>query len=83
MSMTDPLKKGPVVAVMGGGSGIGRDMAVHLADPGYRVAVPDIDPDSGPKTAAGREKMAALAMDATDPKQVVQTLSKWPRSSVF
>lgn len=68
--MTGFLEDRPVVAVTGGGSGIGRATARHLANHGHRVAVLDIDPDSGRKTAAGREEMAAFAVDVTDPDQV-------------
>jgi len=74
--MADYLKDRPVVAVTGGGSGIGRATARHLADHGYRVAVLDIDLDSGLKTAAGREEMAAFTMDVTDPDEVARTFWK-------
>jgi 3-oxoacyl-[acyl-carrier protein] reductase len=74
--MTDFLKESPVAAVTGGGSGIGRATARHLADNGYRVAVLDIDPDSGLKTTAGREKMVAFTVDVTDPEQVEETFRK-------
>lgn len=50
--MAGPDLNGKVILVTGGGGGLGRAMAVGLADRGARVAVLDIDRDSAQSVAA-------------------------------
>ena len=58
---------GKVVAITGGGRGIGRSIAEALTREGARVAVGDLDQESAERTAAELGPNAlALALDVTD-----------------
>jgi NAD(P)-dependent dehydrogenase (short-subunit alcohol dehydrogenase family) len=58
---------GRVVAITGGGRGIGRAVAQALAREGARVAVGDLDRDSAERTAAELgEPALGLGLDVTD-----------------
>jgi NAD(P)-dependent dehydrogenase (short-subunit alcohol dehydrogenase family) len=59
--------QGKVVAITGGGRGIGRAMAQALAREGARVAVGDLDRESAELTAAQLgEPAVGLPLDVTD-----------------
>jgi short-subunit dehydrogenase len=62
---------GRVVAVTGGGRGIGERIAVHLAAAGARVAVGDVDEDAALRVAAtlGDEHLG-LALDVTSARSL-------------
>ncbi|MEX0697019.1 MAG: SDR family NAD(P)-dependent oxidoreductase [Dongiaceae bacterium] len=57
--------KGQAALVTGGGSGIGADVARHLAAAGARVAVLDID-ENGARTVAAEIGGFAVACDVSD-----------------
>lgn len=66
--------RGKVVAVTGGGAGIGRTFAHRFAVEGADVVIADVDPAAGDKVvselrADGHRAVAAL-MDVTDAEQV-------------
>ena len=67
MAKTQRSLTGKVVAITGGGRGIGRSIAEALAREGARVAVGDLDRESAERTAADLGPSAlALALDVTD-----------------
>ncbi len=62
-----------IAFVTGGGSGIGRAIAIRLAAEGACVVVADIAADSARAVASeigGRDQAIGLACDVTDPEQV-------------
>ena len=63
-----PRLQGRVALVTGGGSGIGRAVALRLAAEGAVVAVADLDAGAAEKTAdaIGGESALALALDVAD-----------------
>ena len=71
--------------VTGGAQGIGRAIALRLAKDGANIALLDLNPDTGSKTAAEIEQTGAdalaFACDATDYNQVksavAQARQKW------
>ena len=69
--MIDRNLHNKVIFVTGGGSGIGRECALAYARAGAKVAIIDIDPDSGQRTASELEnKGLAIACDVGDGLQV-------------
>lgn len=55
-----------VVAITGGGRGIGRAIATRLAADGMRVAIGDIDAEAATAAAAAIPGALGLALDVTD-----------------
>ncbi|HHZ18208.1 MAG TPA: SDR family oxidoreductase [Acholeplasmataceae bacterium] len=61
------LVKSKVIAVTGGGNGIGRELILHLLEKGAKVAAIDINKDYLEETAAlAGEKAADLSLHVTD-----------------
>ena len=60
--------KDKVAIVTGGGQGIGRGIALRLADEGCKVAIFDLKPEAGEETAklAGDAVVKTYALDVTD-----------------
>lgn len=65
MSKQTPLLNGHVAVVTGGASGIGRGIALGLADHGADVAIVDIDGDSAAKTCEAIETLGARGFAVT------------------
>ena len=63
-----------VVAITGGGRGIGRAIAERLAAAGMRVAIGDIDAVSATTTAAGINGAIGLPVDVSDPASFARFL---------
>src|SRR3989442_11647562 len=57
---------GKVVAVTGGGRGIGRAIAAALVGRGMKVAIGDVDSEAAERTGAELQ-CAAYPLDVTDP----------------
>src|SRR5262245_49671008 len=55
-----------VAFITGGGSGIGRSIALRLGQSGVKVAVLDIDPDAAGRTAAEIVGAVAVSADVAD-----------------
>ncbi|WP_422098558.1 SDR family NAD(P)-dependent oxidoreductase [Variovorax sp.] len=74
-----------VVLITGAGSGIGRAMAIGLADAGARIAVIDRDFESAHQVAneIGMQRAVAVECDVTDEEAVARTvettLDQWGR----
>lgn len=69
---------GRTALVTGGGSGIGRRVALAFAENGASVFVTDIDPEAAEgvlsELVAGSGNHAAAAMDVSDPVMVMETV---------
>jgi len=67
---------GRVVAVTGAGAGIGRELAVHLARAGARLALPDLDESAVAETVdlcgAASGSVFAAAVDVSDRDAVLE-----------
>jgi len=63
---------GRVALVTGGGSGIGRAIAIELASRGARVAVADLDASLAAEVAAGCPGAIARVCDVADPAACVR-----------
>jgi 3-oxoacyl-[acyl-carrier protein] reductase len=72
------LVEGHKALVTGGGSGIGRAVALRLTEEGARVAVLDRDPERAEKVAA-ETGGAGLAVDVTDPGALAAAIDRAAR----
>lgn len=71
--------KDSVVAVTGGGSGIGASLCRLLASKGAKVAVLDINLDSALEVAGSMENGLALRVDVSDESEVQHALAEVAR----
>jgi NAD(P)-dependent dehydrogenase (short-subunit alcohol dehydrogenase family) len=76
---------GKVAVVTGGGSGIGRAAAIRFAAEGASVLVADIAADRASAVAGeiadGAGRVAAMAVDVSDPAQVEAMAARAAASS--
>jgi meso-butanediol dehydrogenase / (S,S)-butanediol dehydrogenase / diacetyl reductase len=72
MTPNSPTTRPPTVVITGAGSGIGRAIAVTLADRGWRVVVTDVDIAAARETAQalGHGGHEAAQLDVTDGRAV-------------
>ena len=83
--------EGKVAVVTGSGQGIGKAIALGLAEVGANIAVAEMDEETGPATAAEIKAMGREALfvrtDARDPEQVEklfgQVQGEWGRVDVM
>lgn len=68
------MNKGKVALVTGGGTGIGRAIAVHLATEGWRVVVAGRSPDTLKETAELHGNISAVEADATVAEQAAAAI---------
>ena len=61
---------GNTIAITGGGSGIGRQLALRLSEFGNRIIVAGRRKESLEETIAGRPNMHALVLDVDDPESI-------------
>jgi NAD(P)-dependent dehydrogenase (short-subunit alcohol dehydrogenase family) len=76
--------RGQTAVVTGGGSGLGRDMALALADAGANIVVPDVVGDLAEETAArvralGRRALA-MQVDVADAEAVARCFNDAERN---
>ncbi|CAI2374386.1 unnamed protein product [Moneuplotes crassus] len=68
--------RGKHVFITGGGSGLGRDMALILAKKGAKVSVSDINLESAQETVemvkSSKGKAHAVALDVTNPEDITK-----------
>jgi NAD(P)-dependent dehydrogenase (short-subunit alcohol dehydrogenase family) len=68
------ISSGQVAAITGGGSGIGRELALACAARGMAVAIGDVEPEAAQRTVELLAEQGARAfaqrVDVTDPAQV-------------
>lgn len=77
--------------VTGAGQGIGRSIALKMAQEGADVAIAEMDPDTGSQTAKEVEALGrtalSIAVDVADQKQVQsmvkQVLGSWKRIDIL
>src|SRR5579862_2066089 len=69
------LVEGHRALITGGGSGIGRAVAVRLTEEGARVAVIDRDPERAAKVAAETGGVG-LAADVTEPEALTEAVDR-------
>jgi len=67
---------GKIIAVTGGGSGLGEAIVRRLASEGARVAVLDIAPDQADRVAASVEGASAFRADVTDAAGMVEVFGR-------
>ncbi|HLS67839.1 MAG TPA: SDR family oxidoreductase [Kiloniellales bacterium] len=61
---------GNTIAITGGGSGIGRQLALRFSEFGNRIIVAGRRKESLEETIAGRPNMHALVLDVDDPESI-------------
>lgn len=85
------ISEGRVAVVTGGGSGIGRQVCLKLAESGAKVVIADYDPDKAIGVIRELEKMGAHAMvlegdvsDKDDVKRVMDTVvERWGKIDIL
>lgn len=65
-----------VIAVTGGGSGLGEAIVTRLASEGARVGVIDLDPQAAARVAGQVEGARAFAADVSDPSAMERVIAE-------
>ncbi len=72
-----------VIAITGGGQGIGRAIAVHFAEAGYAVSISDTDAQAGREAVATVKQMGGAALftraDVSKPADVLRWIGQTKR----
>lgn len=66
-----------VIAITGGGAGIGRGIAWHFARAGYAVSITDADPVAGRECAAAMKKLGANALFVPGDVSRAADVTRW------
>ncbi len=67
--------EGKVIAVTGGGSGLGEAIVTRLGGEGARVAVIDVDPQAAARVAGQVAGASAFSADVSDPEAMQQIIA--------
>lgn len=68
-----------IIAITGGGQGIGRAIAYHFARAGYAVSITDSDRQAGTETLTTMKKMGAAALFASGDVSKPADVARWLR----
>jgi NAD(P)-dependent dehydrogenase (short-subunit alcohol dehydrogenase family) len=71
-----------IIAITGGGQGIGRAIAYHFAEAGYAVSISDTDAAAGREALAVLKKMSAAALFTRTDVSKPDNITRWIDATV-